>query len=51
MFESHLVEIGGNRIHYVDEGSGPILFFFHPGIGWSFIYAGIIKEDEFGRII
>src|SRR3989442_6388581 len=33
-----------NRIHYIDEGSGPILFFLHPGIGWSFMYRDIIKE-------
>ena len=43
-FESHFVEIEGNRIHYIDEGTGPILFFLHPGIGWSFIYADIIKQ-------
>jgi len=43
-FQSHLVEIDGNRIHYIDEGSGPILFFLHPSIGWSFMYADIIKE-------
>ena len=43
-FQSRFVEIESNRIHYIDEGSGPILFFLHPSIGWSFIYADIIKE-------
>jgi len=43
-FQSRFVEIDGNRIHYIDEGSGPILFFLHPGIGWSFIYRDIIKD-------
>ena len=43
-FQSRFVEIDGNCIHYIDEGSGPILFFLHPGIGWSFIYRDIIKE-------
>jgi len=43
-FQSHFVEIGGNRIHYIDEGTGPILFFLHPGIGWSFIFRDIIKD-------
>ncbi len=43
-FQSHFVEVDGNRIHYIDEGSGPILFFLHPSIGWSFMYADIIKE-------
>lgn len=43
-FQSRFVEIDSNRIHYIDEGSGPILFFLHPSIGWSFMYADIIKE-------
>jgi len=43
-FQSRFVAIEGNRIHYIDEGTGPILFFLHPSIGWSFIYADIIKE-------
>jgi haloalkane dehalogenase len=43
-FQSHFVEIEGNPIHYIDEGSGPILFFLHPSIGWSFMYADIMKE-------
>lgn len=43
-FQSRFVEVEGNRIHYIDEGSGPILFFVHPGVGWSFMYSDIIKE-------
>ena len=43
-FQSRFVEIEGNRIHYIDEGSGPILFLLHPSIGWLFMYADIIKE-------
>src|SRR5947209_12511840 len=43
-FQSRFVEIDGNRIHYIDEGTGPILLFLHPGIGWSFMYRDIIKE-------
>jgi haloalkane dehalogenase len=43
-FQSRFVEIDGNRLHYIDEGSGPIIFLLHPSIGWSFIYADIIKD-------
>jgi haloalkane dehalogenase len=43
-FQSRFVEIDGNRIHYIDEGTGPVLLFLHPGVGWSFIYRDIIKE-------
>src|SRR6266702_3777075 len=43
-FQSRFVEVEGNCIHYIDEGSGPTLFFIHPGVGWSFIYSDIIQE-------
>lgn len=43
-FQSHCVQIDGNSIHYIDEGTGPILFFLHPGIGWSFMFRDMIKE-------
>ncbi|MFL5664144.1 MAG: alpha/beta fold hydrolase [Ktedonobacteraceae bacterium] len=43
-FQSHFVEVEGNPIHYIDEGSGPIVLFVHPGFGWSFMYSDIIKE-------
>lgn len=42
-FQSHFVEIEGNRIHYVDEGSGPALLLLHPGVGWSFMYSDMIQ--------
>lgn len=37
-FESHYVEIGGSRVHYVDEGSGPPLLLLHGNPTWSFLY-------------
>jgi haloalkane dehalogenase len=43
-FQSRFVEVEGNRIHYIDEGTGPTLFFVHPGVGWSFMYSDIIKD-------
>ncbi len=43
-FQSRFVEVEGNRIHYIDEGIGPTLFFVHPGVGWSFMYSEIIQE-------
>jgi haloalkane dehalogenase len=42
-FESHFAEIGGARIHYVDEGSGPPLLLLHGNPTWSFLYRDIIK--------
>jgi haloalkane dehalogenase len=43
-FRSHFVEVEGNRIHFIDEGSGPTLLMLHPGVGWSFMYSDIIQE-------
>jgi haloalkane dehalogenase len=42
-FQSRFVEIDGNRVHYIDEGTGPILLLLHAGIGWSFTYRDVIK--------
>ena len=42
-FQSHFVEIEDNRIHYIDEGSGPTLLLLHPGVGWSFMYSDMIQ--------
>jgi haloalkane dehalogenase len=43
-FQSRFVEVEGNHIHDIDEGSGPTLLFVHPGVGWSFMYSEIIRE-------
>jgi haloalkane dehalogenase len=42
-FQSRFVEVEGKRIHYIDEGSGPIVLFVHPGFGWSFTNRELIK--------
>jgi haloalkane dehalogenase len=41
-FESRYVDIDGNRVHYVDEGTGPTLLFLHAGPTWSFVYRNFI---------
>lgn len=43
-FESRFLDLGGNRVHYVDEGSGPVLLFLHGNPTWSFDYRQIIEE-------
>jgi haloalkane dehalogenase len=37
-FESHQVVVGGNRVHYVDEGSGPVVLFVHGNPDYSLLY-------------
>jgi haloalkane dehalogenase len=48
-FDSRYVDIDGNRIHYVDEGSGPTILFLHGNPTWSFLYRNIVLglRDEF----
>jgi haloalkane dehalogenase len=48
-FESRYADVGGVRVHYVDEGSGPPLLLLHGNPTWSFLYRDIIKglRDRF----
>ncbi len=41
-FESHYADVGGSRVHYVDEGSGPPLLLLHGNPTWSFLYRDVI---------
>ncbi len=41
-FESRFVELDGSVVHYVDEGSGPILLMLHSNPVWSFVYREVI---------
>ncbi len=42
-FESHYLDIGGVRMHFVDEGSGPAVIMLHGNPTWSFYYRELIK--------
>jgi pimeloyl-ACP methyl ester carboxylesterase len=42
-FQSRFVDVRGNRIHYIDEGRGPILLFVHVGM-WSFVWRDVITR-------
>jgi haloalkane dehalogenase len=48
-FESRFVELDGNLVHYVDEGSGPILLMLHGNPTWSFLWREVIRllRDDF----
>jgi len=41
-FKSRFLELDGNVVHYVDEGSGPILLMLHGNPVWSFVYREVI---------
>jgi pimeloyl-ACP methyl ester carboxylesterase len=40
-FQSRFASIGGKRVHYIDEGSGPALLFVSAG-QWSFMFRDVI---------
>jgi len=42
-FTSRFVEVGGNRVHYVDEGTGPVILMLHGNVTWSFLYRDVIR--------
>ena len=41
-FVSRVVEIDGTRVHYVDEGDGPLVLFVHGLPTWSFVWRHLI---------
>lgn len=41
-FEHRYLDVEGCRVHYVDEGSGPVLLFLHGNPTWSFLYRNIV---------
>ena len=42
-FESRFIDLGSNRLHYVDEGQGETLLMLHGNPTWSFYYRNLIK--------
>ncbi len=43
-FTSNFVDIDGNRVHYIDEGTGPTLLMLHGNPTWSFLWRDVIRE-------
>jgi haloalkane dehalogenase len=43
-FKSRWINIDGNQLHYVDEGSGEVILFVHGTPEWSFGFRDLIKE-------
>lgn len=41
-FTSRFVDLDGSRVHYIDEGKGPVLLLLHASPAWSFIYRRFI---------
>jgi haloalkane dehalogenase len=48
-FESHFAVVNGARVHYIDEGQGPVFLGLHGNPTWSFLYRHIVSglKDRF----
>jgi pimeloyl-ACP methyl ester carboxylesterase len=42
-FTVRYLQIDGQRVHYLDEGRGPVLLFVHAGM-WSFVWRDLIVD-------
>lgn len=43
-FAPRYVEVHGARMHYVDEGAGPVVLFLHGNPTWSYLWRNIIPR-------
>lgn len=43
-FQSRFVTVDGQRIHYIDEGSGETILFLHGNPTWSYLYRHMIAD-------
>lgn len=41
-FKDHYLNIDGVRLHYLDEGQGPVVWLMHGNTTWSYLYRKII---------
>ncbi len=48
-FQSRYLDVGTGRIHYVDEGNGPVVVLVHGTPTWSFLYRHLIRELSRGH--
>ena len=43
-FSSNFFQVDGHKMHYVDEGSGPVVVMIHGNPTWSFYYRNLIRR-------
>lgn len=41
-FHSHFATVQGVRLHYLDEGEGPVIWLMHGNTSWSYLYRKMI---------
>ena len=43
-FRSHYYQAGPHRMHFIDEGQGPVVVMVHGNPTWSYYYRGLIQR-------
>ena len=43
-YESRFLDLDGCRLHYIDEGRGPVLLMLHGNPTWSFLYRHLVRR-------
>ncbi|MFZ5478900.1 MAG: alpha/beta fold hydrolase [Myxococcota bacterium] len=43
-FEAHWLDVDGGRMHYVDEGEGPVVVLVHGTPSWSFEWRALVRD-------
>ncbi|MDA0917807.1 MAG: alpha/beta fold hydrolase [Planctomycetota bacterium] len=43
-FESHFAQVNGEKIHYIDEGSGETILCVHGNPTWSFAWRNVVRR-------
>lgn len=43
-FESNYLSVRGGRLHYIDEGTGPVIVMVHGNPTWSYYYRHLIAH-------
>jgi haloalkane dehalogenase len=43
-FDHHFMDAPQGKMHYIDEGQGPVILFVHGTPTWSFLYRDFIKQ-------
>lgn len=43
-FKSNYLTIDGNKLHYLDEGSGPVIVMVHGNPTWSYYFRHLVKS-------
>ncbi len=43
-FKSHFATVGKHTMHYIDEGTGPVVVMVHGNPSWSFYYRNLVNR-------